>query len=332
MAALSANCNSAELVHHRGAILGGMHNDIVANAVPPSQALRASLLMLLSACLFAGMAITIRLASRHVHAFEIAFFRNFFGLVFALPLLFRGGAGLLKTKVLPLYFLRCTIGLGAMLTGFWALVNLPLSQAIALNYTTPLFVAIGAALFLGEAIRARRISALVVGFAGTLVILKVWNAGASWLVSGVWIAILSSALGASAAISIKFLSRTESAEAIVFYMVLIMTPLSLLPALYVWSWPDPLAWLWLCLTGAFGTCAHIAMTRAYKLGEVSALTPINFVQLPVVCIAAWLLFHEVPDRFTVIGAVIVFAATLYIAHREVVLARRAVTDTEILGG
>jgi drug/metabolite transporter (DMT)-like permease len=292
----------------------------------PDTALKASLLMLLSACLFAGMAVAIRLASGHVHAFEIAFFRNFFGLIFALPLLFRAGFGMLKTKVLPLYFMRCVIGLGAMLTGFWALVNLPLSQAIALSYTTPLFVTIGAALFLGEVIRARRISALAVGFIGTLVILKVWSFGSSWLSSGVWIAILSSILGASAAISIKFLARTETAEAIVFYMVLIMTPLSFLPALSVWSWPDCYGWLWLILTGAFGTLAHIAMTRAYKLGDVSALTPINFVQLPLISLVAWLLFNELPDRYTVIGALIVFAATLYIAHREMVLARRATAN------
>ena len=279
--------------------------------------------MLLSAALFAGMAVAIRLASAHVHAFEIAFFRNFFGLVFALPLLSKLGFGLLKTERLPLYFLRCLIGLGAMLTGFWALVHLPLSQAIALSYTTPLFVSIGAALFLGEVLRVRRISALAVGFAGTLVILKVWSFGASWLSSGVWIAVLSSVLGASAAVSIKFLSRTESAEAIVFYMVLIMTPLSLLPALAFWSWPDAYGWFYLVLTGAFGTSAHIAMTRAYKLGEVSALTPINFVQLPIISLAAWLLFHEVPDRFTVVGALIVFTATVYIAHREMLLARRA---------
>ena len=279
--------------------------------------------MLASAALFAGMAITIRLASKHVHAFEIAFFRNFFGLVFALPLLHKLGFSLLKTERLPLYFVRCVIGLGAMLTGFWALVHLPLSQAIALSYTTPLFVSIGAALFLGEVIRARRISALAVGFTGTLVILKVWDFNASWLSSGVWIAVLSSVLGASAAVSIKFLSRTEPAEAIVFYMVLIMTPLSLLPALAFWTWPDAMGWFYLVLTGAFGTAAHIAMTRAYKLGEVSALTPINFVQLPLISVAAWLMFSEIPDRYTVIGALIVFTATAYIAHREMVLARAA---------
>lgn len=294
-----------------------------------SPSVRASLLMLLSAALFAGMALAIRFASAEIHTFEIAFFRNFFGLIFALPLLRTHGFALLKTEKQGLYLMRCLIGLGAMLTGFWALVHLPLSQAIALSYTTPLFVAIGAAIFLGEVMRARRISALIVGFIGTLIILQIWQLGASWQSSGVWIAVLSSVLGASAAISIKFLSRTEPAEAIVFYMVLIMTPLSLIPALAVWSWPSPTAWFWLALTGALGTTAHIAMTRAYKLGDVSALTPINFVQLPLISLAAWWLFSELPNRYTVIGACIVFASTLYIAHREAVLARRAVTDAAI---
>jgi drug/metabolite transporter (DMT)-like permease len=290
--------------------------------VPPvTSPLRASLLMLLSAALFSGMAISIRLASEDVHAFEVAFFRNFFGLLFALPLLRHRGLAMLKTERIGLYWIRCFIGLGAMLTGFWSLIHLPLSQAIALSYTTPLFVTVGAAIFLGEIIRARRISALAVGFLGTLVMLKIWHFDGDWQNINVWIALLSSILGASAAISIKFLSKTERADAIVIYMVLIMTPLSLLPALYVWEWPQGLTWLWLALCGLLGTTAHMALTRAYQLGEVSALTPINFVQLPLVALVAWWLFQEQPDRYTLIGACIVFASTAYIAHREAVLGK-----------
>jgi drug/metabolite transporter (DMT)-like permease len=279
--------------------------------------------MLLSVVLFAGMAIAIRLASKDLHAFEIAFFRNFFGLLFALPLLYKGGRTLLRTEKLGLYLFRCFIGLCGMLCGFWAIAHLPMSQAIALSYTTPLFVTIGAVLTLGEVIRVRRISALAVGFVGTLIILQIWTFGPSWLSSGVWIGLLSSLLTAGALLSIKFLSRTESSDAIVFYMVLIMTPMSALPAYWVWQTPQGITWIWLLLTGFFGTTAQMAMTRAYKLGDVSALTPINFVQLPVIALAAWWLFDETPNRYTWIGAAIVFASTAYIAHRESVLARAA---------
>lgn len=284
-------------------------------------------LMLSSTLAFAGMAVTIRLASNELHAFEIAFFRNLFGLLFALFLLRRAsGLRVLRTNRLGLYLLRCLIGLGAMLSGFWSLVHLPLGQAVALSYATPLFVTIGAVLVLGEVVRARRWSAVVIGFLGVLIIVRPWTETMS---AAVWIAVLSSALSASAAISIKFLSRTEPAEAIVIWMVLIMTPLSLLPALPVWQWPSNGVWVWLVLTGLLGTVGHVLLTEAYKRGDVSALTPINFVQLPIVAALAWWLFDEGISRYTVIGAGIIFASTFYIARREALLARRAVTDEPI---
>jgi drug/metabolite transporter (DMT)-like permease len=288
---------------------------------------RAALLMVGSTLCFAAMAITIRESARELHAFEIAFFRNLFGLLFALPLLLHTGPALLRTRRIGLYFLRCVVGLAAMLTGFWSLVHLPLAQAVALSYTTPLFVTIGAVLVLGEIVRARRWSAIVVGFLGALVILR---PGDAEITLPALVALASAALAASAAISIKFLSRTEPADAIVIWMVLIMTPLSLIPALPYWIWPTGSTWLWLALTGLLGTAGHWLLTRAYKLGEVSALQPINYLQLPVVAGLAWWLYGEAIDRYTVIGAAIIFGATFYIAHREAVLARR-VTRAERAG-
>jgi len=182
---------------------------------------RALWLMLASALLFGLMSLTIRLASAEIHAFEIAFFRNLFGLLFALPLLYRAGFSVLKTDRLGLYFLRCIVGLSAMLTGFWSLIHLPLAQAVALGFTTPLFVTIFAVLFLGETVRARRWSAVIIGFLGALIIIKPWSVNlGSMLAAGTLIALASALLSASAAISVKFLSRTEPAVAIVIYMVL----------------------------------------------------------------------------------------------------------------
>lgn len=295
---------------------------------PTHTAARAIWLMVLSTACFALMAVTIRLAAEQLHAFEIAFFRNLFGLAFALPLLLHTGWRILRTRRIGLYLLRCVIGLGAMLSGFWALVHLPLAQAVALSYTTPLFVTIGAVLVLGEVVRIRRWSAVVIGFLGALVIVRPGTEGLS---PATLVALLSAALAASAAISIKFLSRTEPADAIVFYMVLIMTPISLLPALPYWVWPQGTVWWWLIATGLFGTAGHWCLTRAYKLGEVSALQPVNFLQLPIVAVLAFWLFGEGIDRWTLIGAAIIFASTFYIAHREAVLARRVTTDGDGAG-
>jgi drug/metabolite transporter (DMT)-like permease len=285
--------------------------------------------MVISAICFAGMAITIRMASEAgQHPFQIAFFRNFFGLLFALPLLARLSLAGMRTSRGSLYFYRCIVGLCAMLSGFWSLVHLPLAKAIALSYTTPLFVTIGAVIFLGEVVRMRRWSAIAIGFVGAMVIIR---PGLIELNTAAMVALLSAVLSASAAISVKFLARTEPAEAIVIYMVLIMTPLSLFPALYYWQWPSLAAWLWLAVTGLLGTLGHIAMTEAYKRGDVSMLQPINFVQLPMVALLAWLLFSETVDSYTWFGAGIICAAIAYMGHREAVLKRRQITDAATAG-
>ncbi len=288
--------------------------------------LRAALMMTLSALLFGCMAVMIRLASQQLHAFEIAFFRNLFGLIFALPILMRHGRSILHTQKLPLYLMRCVIGIISMLAGFWALVHLPLAQAVAISYSTPLFVTIGAVFVLGEVVRARRWSAVAIGFIGVMVVLQ---PGADSFSAGALIALLAAAMSASVAISIKFLTRTEKPDTIVFYTTLIWVPLSLLPAIWVWTMPTGITWLWIIASGFFGTMAHMLWTRALQLGDASAITPISFVQLPFVAVVAYFLFGEALTKWTLIGSLMILASNIYIARREIVLARRATTDPEI---
>jgi drug/metabolite transporter (DMT)-like permease len=287
---------------------------------------RAVLLMVGSAGLFGLMAIMIRLASSELHAFQIAFFRNFFGLVAALPILYAHGFAILRTQKLPLYFFRCAIGIVSMLAGFWSLVHLPLAQAVALSYSTPLFITIGAVLVLGEVVRIRRWTAVVVGFIGVLVIVQPGTANFS---AGMLVALLAAVMSASVAISIKFLSRTEAPDTIVLYTTLIWVPMSLVPALPVWQWPSPIVWLWVALAGFLGTGAHMLWTRATRLADASVIAPISFVQLPIVAVLAWIVFGEALGIATAIGSAIIFASNVYIARREAQLARRTVTDPDI---
>jgi drug/metabolite transporter (DMT)-like permease len=295
---------------------------------PRTAVSRAVLLMLASTLMFGTMAAVIRLASNQLHPFEIAFFRNFFGFVFALPLLWRHGTSLLRTSKLPLYFVRCLIGIVSMLAGFWAIVHLPLAQAVSLSYSTPLFVTIGAVLVLGEVVRARRWSAVLIGFLGVVVIVR---PGGDSFSGASLIALLAAAMSASVAISIKFLSRTEKPDAIVLYTTLLWVPMSLLPALWFWEWPRGITWLWIILSGLFGTLGHMLWTRALKLADASLLTPISFIQVLVVAVYGYFLFGEVLDGWTALGAGIIFTSNVYIARRESQLARRAVTDPEIGG-
>ncbi len=296
--------------------------------LPRSQPARAALLMLGSTLLFALMVIAIRLASDTLHTFEVAFFRNFFGMLVALPLLLRAGRGIgfLKTDQFPRYLFRCFVGVVSMFCGFWAIGHLPLAQAVSLSYSTPIFVTIAAVFILHEQVRARRWTAVALGFVGVLVILRPWSSAFS---AGMLVAVAAAVLSGIVSIQIKLLAKVEPADRIVIWTTLLWVPMSLLPALWVWQWPSGITWLWVVATGIFGTGGHMLWTRALKLGEVSALTPISFMQLPVVVLLGWLLFDEGIDRWTLAGASIILAANAYIAHREARLARKAATHAPV---
>jgi drug/metabolite transporter (DMT)-like permease len=292
----------------------------------PAPFLRAAALMLTSTVFFGLMAITIRLASATLSTFEIAFFRNLFGLLALLPLLRYSAPGVFRTRQLPRYFVRSAIGIGSMLCGFWAIGHLPMAQAISLSYSTPLFVTIAAVIWLGEVVRRRRWTAVILGFIGVLVIVRPGTEGFS---AGSLVAIAAAVLSSIVAIQIKQLSRVDPPDTIVFYTYAFWVPLSLVPALFAWQWPQGIDWLWLVAIGVFGTGGQLFWTRALKLGEVSALTPISFMQLPLVTALAWLLFDEGVSHWTVAGALIIFGANGYIAHREAQLSRRAETTAPV---
>lgn len=294
-----------------------------------SDVMRAALLMVGSACCFGAMAIAIRLAARHLHPFEVAFFRCVFGLLFTLPLLFHYGPRFLRTQRMPLYLLRCALGVVSMLAAFWAIANMPIAKAIALSYSTPLFVTIGAIFVLGEAVRARRWSAVIAGFIGVLLIVRPGLHGYS---PAALVALLAAVMSASVSICLKFLSRTEAPDAIVIWTTLLWVPLSLPAALLFWQWPQGMEWLYLVAAGLLGTSGHMCWMRALKIGDVSLLTPISFVQMPVVAVLAYLLFDETLDRWTILGAAVIFGANAYITVRESRLASTRMPEARAAAG
>jgi len=281
---------------------------------------RGALWMTGAAVAFSGMIGLLRIATDALHPFEVAFFRNAFGLAFMLPWLARTRFQGLVTRRQGLYFWRAATGLVAMIAWFYGLSLLPLGEAVALSFTTPLFVTLGAALFLGEVVRARRLTATVVGFLGVLIIIR---PGAEAVSPAALIVLLSAVFAAASALMIKALSRTEGANAIVTYMVVYLTPLSLVPALFVWQWPDAATLAVLAGVGGLATLGHVALTRAMKAADVSVVLPFEYLRLPLVAAIGYLAFGEVIDGWTWLGAAVITAAALYIAHRETVVARRA---------
>lgn len=293
-------------------------NPSVSAAAPASLPLRAIVMMVASACCFGAMAVVVRLLSAHLHAFEIAFFRSFFGALFALLLLRGRGVQTLRTNRLGFYVLRCAIGTLSMLSAFWAIAHLPLAQAIALSYSSPLFVTIGAVLFLGEVVRLRRWSAVIAGFVGVLVIMR---PGTDGFTAASLVALFSAAMTGTVTISIKYLSRSDPADTIVLLTTLLWVPLSLPAAVLVWQWPAANLWPWLILSGALGTGGQYCWTHALKIADASTLAPFSYLQLVIVTLLAWLVFGESLTVHTAMGAAIVIGASLYIARREARLAR-----------
>jgi len=274
---------------------------------------------------FAAMILFIRLGSASgIHTNEIGFFRNFFGLLVLLPFVLKRGQPFPRTRHFARYLVRATIGLTAMLCSFWVIAHLPLSQAISLSYSAPIFVTVGAILILGETVKLRRWAAVISGFIGVVIILQPWGHAFS---PAMLVAVLAAALTATVSIQNKQLSQLDPPETVVLYTYLFWVPLSLLPALPQWQWPDATTWAWLLGTGIFGTLGQLLWVRALRIGEVSALQPISFIQLPVVTLFGWWLFDETPDRWTPLGAAIILVANTYIARREAQLARRTATTT-----
>lgn len=269
--------------------------------------------MVLAGFFFAVMGALIRLSSKDLHAFEIAFFRNLFGLLFMLPWLIRGGVGQLRTRRLGLFLVRAVIGVLSMLGFFWGLTTIDLAKAVSLSFSAPIYVTLGAALVLGERVRLRRWTATLIGFLGVLIILRPGIGEPSLPALVVTVA----AMGMAASVLIiKSLARTESSNAIVTHMVLMMTPLSLLAAWPVWRWPQPETWLWLFLLGGAGTAGHLFFTNAMRIADASLVMPFDFARLPFSAMLGYLMFGQVIDVWTWVGGAVIFAAGAYIAHRE----------------
>lgn len=268
----------------------------------------------------AGMTVGIRLVAAELHAFEIAFFRNLLGLVFLVPFLVRAGLPVFRTDAL-MRILASSFGhLVAMLGYFLAAAHMPLAELTALAFTKPLFAVVGAALILHEVVRARRWSAVAIGFAGVLIVVR---PGAEAF-SPYALAVLISALASAAVVlMVKQLTRHAPPTTIVLFQSLFLTALSLPPALWDWRLPSLGALALLAMIGAFGTITWLCFTRAFALADASAVMPLEFLKLPFTAVLAYLLFAQVPSLWTWLGAAVIFGSTFYVAQREARLGRAA---------
>jgi len=282
----------------------------IANLSPTLQGL---LLTLFSTLLFSCMHGLVRVLVDELHPFEVAFFRNLFGLVAVLPLLIRTGAIRLKSKQPGLQLLRSLIGVAAMTSWFYGLSVVPIATATALSFMSGIFASLAAIILLGEKMRLRRSIAVGMGFIGVLIILRPGMAGFDLHMLIVLFSALMWGLGV---VAVKQLTRTDSTAVIVGWMSIIMTLISSIPAFMVWVWPTWSQLSALVLLGFLATIGHICFTNALKLIDATAVVTIDFARLIWATIIGYFLFYDPLDMWTWIGGVVIFLSGTYIVFRE----------------
>ncbi len=282
---------------------------------PPRSILFSIGLTVLAMLSFSMMNVAIRATVEHVPAPQMVFLRNVFSLCLIVPWIIsrRESFALTYTSRITGHFWRAGIGFIAMELWFYSLAIVPVTTATALSFTTPIFATIFAVFLLKEHAGIRRISAILVGFVGVLVVIQ---PDASTIGIGSMVVLASSVFMALAGIMVKHLTSTEAPETITFYMALFMTPLSLLPALAVWQ-PIPVAYVGLLVAIAlFSTTSQLLMAHAFRHTQMTVLLPFDFLRLVFTAVFAYMLFGETLDSHTVLGTLIILGSSVYIVHRE----------------
>lgn len=280
--------------------------------------LRGIILVGISGVLFSALNIATIYPAKELNSYMMAFCRYLFGMVFLLHIFWQHGLMPFRTRKIGTHAVRGAFHSAGMQLWFVALPLITLADLTALGFTGPIFVTIGAALFLGEDVRLRRWAAVVVGFIGAMIIIR---PGFETITLGAICALASTPLFSASNLMAKSLSTTDRADTIVIYqsifIVLCAAPFA------IWHW-QPLTWShvgWFLLAGFFGTAGHLIMQQGYRVAEISALQPIGFLSLIWNTVFGFLLFSQQPGVWTFVGAAVIFASALYISHREAV--RRA---------
>lgn len=276
--------------------------------------------MLATAFCFATNSALIKiLLAYDLHPFQITFVRLLVGVVGVLPFVWRAGWSSLKTRHPGIHALRALAGGGAMVCGISALNHLRLADFTALSFSQPLFAVMLAVLLLGETVGWRRWGATLVGLAGVVIMVR---PGTGAFHADALLAVAMAFGIAVAVILAKRLPPRESQVTMLFYFSLTTVIAFAAPAFAVWRTPSATEAAGLLGFGLVGLMTQALMIAAYRAGEASIVAPFDYSRLIFAGFLGFVLFGEVPDRWTLAGAAVIVAATLYIARREALLGKR----------
>jgi drug/metabolite transporter (DMT)-like permease len=272
-------------------------------------------LWLLTGGLFATVMITgIKFAGQRLPVLEILFMRQLFLFIMLTPILAREFPGAFRTKRLKLHFTRCAVSIVAMVTGFTAIVHLPLAEATAISFSRALFATVLAVLILKELVGIRRWGATLVGFLGVLIIVQPSSDGIN---AYALLAIVSAALVSCNLIMTKKLTTTEKPKTIMAYHAGLLTIAYAGPCWWLWvepTWPE--VGLIIGLAGLMSAVQY-CIIRGYRDAEASAAQPLEYVRLLYAAAIGFLVFAEIPTTWTWVGAALIIASSLYTMKRNV---------------
>ena len=273
-----------------------------------------AILLFVTATFFGSlMGVFMRLAQSDINVFTASFLRFGIGFVIILPYLFYSKFKVYKTNNIKLHFIRGIINVPTMYVGFAALMFIPLEQIQALHFIVPLIVTFLAVFFFKEKIRFVRITALIIGLLGMLVMLR---PGMIEMNIGVYMVLFTSIMWSFIIIITKFLSKNDSPITILTYQYSFVTFFSFFIVIFFWETPTPIIFLYTFLAALSGTILHIALIYSYKLVDLTLTQPFTFLSLIWASLFGYNVFGEEPDIFTWLGATIIFSGVLIIFYRE----------------
>jgi drug/metabolite transporter (DMT)-like permease len=262
---------------------------------------------------FSAMAVAARELLEHMGPFQVLFVRSVIMLAIVLVVIAQADNAVTSTARLPLHVLRNVVHFAGQYCWVFAIGALPLATVFAIEFTMPVWTAILAALLLKERLTPNRMTMLVLGLAGVLIILR---PGLGFFHPAALVALAASLFYAGNMIATKRLSATDTPLAILFWMSVVQTPLALLTALPQWVAPPPADLPWMAVMGLGSYTAHYCMTRAFKLADATVVVPVDFTRLPLIAVVGALFYAEAFDPWIIAGAAVIFAGTYWSLRRE----------------
>ena len=286
-------------------------------------ATRALLWAAAAGLLFSLLNALMRGLAQHIDPFQAQFLRYACGLAVLLPMVFKHGLAAYRPQHIGGQFARGAIHTVGLCVWFAALPNIPLANMTAIGFTTPLFIMLGAYMFLGEPMRWERWLATGLGFAGVMIVVGpqfgVSVAGSKGAGSSVGFHLLmlaSAPLFAASFLVTKALTRYENTGTILLWQSVTVTLFSLPMALLHWTAPSAWQWAGFILSGALGSAGHYCITKSFSKADISSTQSLKFLDLIWSALMGWLLFSDVPTAHAIIGGMVISAATIWVARRE----------------